>query len=131
MASFFFYGLYSKRTVHLVSAFSLVLFAAPQAVRAQLHVTGFSYTITSKGISHRQQLRQSAATSSDRQLTVSNLDAASPSQFSRLDAANPDLEALEQQTLNNQRTESRSNALILSDNFTFSVFRGNQYQPPN
>lgn len=115
----------------LVSVLSGLVLSIPQASRAQLHSTGFSYSITTNGLTQRQQLKQNGSGVSAQQFTSSNLDLTDPTQYKRLNPAIPDFDLLQQQTLNNQRTESRSNTMIMSDNFTFSVFRSNQFQPPN
>ena len=109
----------------------LLTLLEPVSVRAQLHLTGFTYGITSKGFSHQQRVRNSGANATDQQSTLSNLNISNPSQYTRADQSNPDIDFLQQQTITNQRTESRGQALVLSDNFSFSLFRNNQFQPPN
>ena len=126
-----------SRYIHRSSAAALLALlmglttGTPVACRAQLHATGFSYGITTKGISQRQQLKTGGTNASDLQTTVSNLDLTNPNQYQRLNPAIPDFDFLQQQTLNNQRSLSTNNATVLTNNFTFSVFRSNQYQPPN
>jgi hypothetical protein len=113
------------------AALGVLTLIAPLSVGAQLHQTGFTYSITSKGFSHQQRIRNNGANTTDLQTTRSNLNMSNPSQYTRVDPSNPDISFLQQQTITNQRTEGRNQALIFRDNFSFSVFRNNQFQPPN
>ncbi len=116
---------------HFLAALGALTLIVPLSVRAQLHQTGFTYGITSTGFSHQQRIRNNAANITNLQTTRSNLNMSNPSQYTRIDPSNPDIDFLQQQTITNQRAESRNQALILNDNFSFSVFRNNQLQPPN
>ena len=131
MATFLSRDVHRSQAPALVCLLTGLFLTVPVAVRAQLHSTGFSYGITTHGLTQRQQLKQSRSGVSDQQFTSSNLDLTDPTQYKRLNPAIPDFDLLQQQTLNNQRTETRSNTIVMSDNFTFSVFRNNQFQPPN
>lgn len=131
MAFSLFRDVHRSQAPALVCLLTGLFLTVPVAVRAQLHSTGFSYGITTHGLTQRQQLKQSRSGVSDRQLTSSNLDLTDPNLYKRLNPAIPDFDMLQQQTLNNQRTEFRTNSMIMSDNFTYSVFRNNQFQPPN
>jgi hypothetical protein len=127
-----------RNSVHRGAAASILALLAgwittgtPLACRAQLHSTGFSYGITLNGISQSQRLRTIGANTSSLQTTVNNLDLTNPNVYRRLNPGIPDFDYLQQQTLNNQRTTSVNNATILSNQFSFSVFRSNQFQPAN
>jgi hypothetical protein len=100
-----------------------------QPSRAQLHITGFTYGVASKGISHQQRLRQERSSASDSRVT--NYNSSMDAIYQRSNPMDPQIDILNEQTITNKNSNELLNTLTFSSGLTFSVFRNNQFQPPN
>ena len=122
--------IYAQNIDHFFVLAVCAFFAAyEQPSHAQLHITGFTYGVASKGISHQQRLRQERSSASDSNVTSynSSMDAI----YQRSNPIDPQIDILSQQTITHKNSNELFNTLTFSSGLTFSVFRNNQFQPPN